>query len=52
MKQVWDGFHFDRHEINLAIDHKAQRDFYILQRYEALADIYVETDNDCNLSTK
>ena len=52
MKQTWDGFHFDRHEINLAIDHKAQRDFYTLQRYEALADIHVETDNDCNLSTK
>jgi hypothetical protein len=49
MKQVWDGFHFDRHEINLVIDHKAQRDFYILQRYETLADIHVETNNDCSV---
>jgi hypothetical protein len=50
MKQVWDGFHFDRHEINLVIDHKAQRDFYALQRYDSPVDMHVATDNDCSVN--
>ena len=41
MKQVWDGFHFDRHEINLSIDHKAQRDYYLQQRFTANKHVYI-----------